>query len=151
MEECRRVTLKALKINDTCTYMKCTFGGIWNGGGGDGQKNMFAGSLFFDRAAQAGFIKAADHVAIVKPHAFAEAAQRACRTKYGDAKAMFPDFSEEDLAYIFMDLVYQYTLLTDGFGLDPYQDITLVRRVKYGNSYVEAAWPLGSAIEAVSS
>ncbi|KAE8684073.1 putative apyrase 2 [Hibiscus syriacus] len=51
---------------------------------------------------------------------FDEAAQRACGTKYGDAKA-FPDFSEEDLAYICMDLVYLYTLLTDGFGLDPYQ------------------------------
>jgi apyrase len=32
--------------------MKCTFGGIWNGGGGDGQKNMFVASFFFDRAAQ---------------------------------------------------------------------------------------------------
>ncbi|KAE8663167.1 putative apyrase 1 [Hibiscus syriacus] len=151
MEECRRVILKALKINDTCTYMKCTFGGIWNGGGGDGQKNLFVASFFFDRAAQAGFIKAADHVAIVKPHAFADAAKRACGTNYADTKVTFPDLGEGDLAYICMDLVYQYTLLIDGFGLDPYQDITLVRQVKYGNSYVEAAWPLGSAIEAVSS
>lgn len=52
MEECRRVTLKALKINETCTHMKCTFGGVWNGGGGDGQKNLFVASFFFDRAAE---------------------------------------------------------------------------------------------------
>lgn len=32
--------------------MKCTFGGIWNGGGGDGQKNLFVASFFFDRAAE---------------------------------------------------------------------------------------------------
>ncbi|KAK8634085.1 hypothetical protein V6N13_014914 [Hibiscus sabdariffa] len=151
MEECRRVTLNALKINDTCTHMKCTFGGIWNGGGGDGQKNMFIASFFFDRAAEAGFIKAADPVAKVTPHSFAEAAKRACGTKYVDAKATFPDVGEGNLAYICMDLVYQYTLLIDGFGLDPYQDITLVKKVQYRNSYVEAAWPLGSAIEAVSS
>lgn len=53
LDECRRVALNALKVNEsTCTNMKCTFGGVWNGGGGDGQKNMFVASFFFDRAAQ---------------------------------------------------------------------------------------------------
>ena len=53
MERCRRVAFKALKVNEsTCTHMKCTFGGIWNGGGGDGLKNLFVASFFFDRAAE---------------------------------------------------------------------------------------------------
>lgn len=53
VDECRRVASNALKANEsTCTHMKCTFGGIWNGGGGDGQKNLFVASFFFDRAAE---------------------------------------------------------------------------------------------------
>ena len=34
MEKCKKATSRALKVNEsTCTHMKCTFGGIWNGGG----------------------------------------------------------------------------------------------------------------------
>lgn len=53
VNSCKSIALKALKVNDSaCTHMKCTFGGIWNGGGGDGQKNLFVASFFFDRAAE---------------------------------------------------------------------------------------------------
>lgn len=48
-----RVASNALKVNESaCMHMKCTFGGVWNGGGGDGQKNLFVASFFFDRAAE---------------------------------------------------------------------------------------------------
>lgn len=53
VDGCRRVAIKALKIKEsTCTHMKCTFGGVWNGGGGDGQRHLFVASFFFDRAAE---------------------------------------------------------------------------------------------------
>ncbi|XP_015866463.3 apyrase 2 [Ziziphus jujuba] len=152
VDGCRRVAIKALKIKEsTCTHMKCTFGGVWNGGGGDGQRHLFVASFFFDRAAEAGFINPNEPVAKVHPADFEEAAKRACQTKLVDAKSIYPHVEEDNLPYICMDLVYQYTLLVDGFGLDPWQEITLVKQVKYRNSLVEAAWPLGSAIEAVSS
>ncbi|CAN8255904.1 unnamed protein product [Cochlearia groenlandica] len=33
LDECRRLTINAPKVNDTlCTHMKCTLGGVWNGG-----------------------------------------------------------------------------------------------------------------------
>jgi apyrase len=51
--KCRAVAVRALKVDEpACTHMKCTFGGVWNGGGGDGQKNLFVASFFFDRAAE---------------------------------------------------------------------------------------------------
>nr|ARM20272.1 apyrase 2 [Triadica sebifera] len=151
LEECRSLALKALKVNDsTCTHMKCTFGGIWNGGGGDGQKNLFVASFFFDRAAEAGFIDPALPVAKVHPSDFEEAAKRACETKFENAKSTYPRVDEGNLPFLCMDLVYQYTLLVDGFAIEKWQEITLVKQVNYRNSLVEAAWPLGSAIEALS-
>ncbi|XP_031262541.1 apyrase 2-like [Pistacia vera] len=151
LEQCRSTAIEALSVNDSCTHMKCTFGGIWNGGGGDGQKSLFVASFFFDRAAEAGFIDSKQAVAKVRPADFETAAKRACQTRLEDAKSAFPHVEEANLPYICMDLVYQHTLLVIGFGLDPWLDITLVKQVEYRNARVEAAWPLGSAIEAISS
>lgn len=152
MQKCREVATQALKVNEsTCTHMKCTFGGVWNGGGGDGQKNMFVASFFFDRAAEAGFIDPKLSVAKVRPVDFEDAAKRACETSLEQAKSTYPRVEADNLPYLCMDLVYQFTLLVDGFAIDPWQEITLVKQVKYQNSLVEAAWPLGSAIDVVSS
>ncbi|KAK3013197.1 hypothetical protein RJ639_010385 [Escallonia herrerae] len=152
LNKCTEVATKALKVNEsTCAHMKCTFGGVWNGGGGDGQKNLFVASFFFDRAAEAGFVDPNLPYAKVRPVEFSDAAKRACETRLEDAKAIYPRVEQDNLPYLCMDLVYQFTLLVDGFALDPWQEITLVKKVKYQNSLVEAAWPLGSAIEVASS
>jgi len=36
-------------------------------------------------------------------------------------------------------------------GLDPLQEITAGKQIEYQDSLVEAAWPLGNAVEAISS
>ncbi|WOL16344.1 putative apyrase 2 [Canna indica] len=150
--KCRDVAVKALRINEPeCTHMKCTFGGIWNGGGGDGQKKLFVSSFFFDRAAEAGFIDRNNLVVTTKPSEFEETAKRACKMSIQDANAAYSLVQGDNLPYLCMDLVYQYTLLVDGFDIDPNHEITLVKKVKYGDAFVEAAWPLGSAIEVASS
>lgn len=151
VDSCKAFTSKALKVNETCTHMQCSFGGVWNGGRGDGQKNLFVASFFFDRAAEAGFIDSKKPVVTVRPSDFMEAAKLACGTKLEDGKSKYPNVEDGNLPYLCMDLVYQYTLLVDGFGLDPSQKMTLVKQVPYKNSRVEAAWPLGSAIEVMSS
>ncbi|ONM26248.1 Apyrase 1 [Zea mays] len=149
--KCKDDAVKALKVDEACTHMKCSFGGIWNGGGGAGQKNLFVASFFFDRAAEAGFVNANAPVAKVKPSDFRQAAERACSLSVKNAEATFPGVQKDSIPYICMDLVYQYTLLVEGFGVDPDHEMTLVKKVPYSDAYVEAAWPLGSAIEVASS
>jgi apyrase len=149
--KCKDDAVKALKVDEACTHMKCSFGGIWNGGGGAGQKNLFVASFFFDRAAEAGFVNPKAAVAKVKPSDFEQAAKRACKLSVKDAEAAYPGVQKDNLPYICLDLVYQYTLLVDGFGVDADHEMTLVKKVPYNGAYVEAAWPLGSAIEVASS
>ncbi|XP_078437502.1 putative apyrase 1 [Wolffia australiana] len=150
--KCSEAALKSLKTDQpTCTHMKCTFGGVWNGGGGDGQKKLFVASFFFDRAAEAGFVDPKVPIAKVRPSDFEDAAKRACGLNLEEAQKRFPRVGPGNLPYLCMDLVYQYTLLINGFGLDKGQEITLVKQVKYRDQLVEAAWPLGSAIEVMSS
>jgi hypothetical protein len=97
--------------------MKCTFGGVWNGGGGGGQKKMFVASFFFDRAAEAGFVDPNQPVAEVRPLDFEKAANKACNMRMEEGKSKFPRVEEDNLPYLCLDLVYQYTLLVDGFGM----------------------------------
>ncbi|XP_029120558.1 probable apyrase 2 isoform X2 [Elaeis guineensis] len=149
--KCRVEAIKALKINEICTYQDCTFGGVWSGGGGDGQKNLYVASSFYYTAAEVGFIDSETPNALVRPSDFKKAAKIACKSSLEEANVTYPNVTEDNLPYICMDLVYEYTLLVDGFGLKPTQEITLVTKVEYGDSYVNAAWPLGSAIEVVSS
>lgn len=46
-KKCKKIVRQALKLNYPCPYQNCTFGGIWSGGGGSGQRILFAASSFF--------------------------------------------------------------------------------------------------------
>ncbi|CAK9327848.1 unnamed protein product [Citrullus colocynthis] len=148
---CRKVILEALKINKSCGYNECTFDGIWSGGGGAGLNNLYVASFFFDKAAQAGFIDSNKPDAIVKPFDFKRAARIACQTKFVDARAKYPNVYSSDLQFVCLDLVYEYALLVNGFGIDSRKKITLVKQVAYHGSLAEAAWPLGNAVAILSS
>ncbi|KAG6737489.1 hypothetical protein POTOM_059013 [Populus tomentosa] len=149
-KKCRTLVLKALKINAPCKYVNCTFGGVWNGGGGDGQNNFYVNSYFFTMSQVAGFVDANAYTATASAADFKKAAKRACETRFEDASSRFPNALEGDLPFLCMDFTYEYTLLVDGFGLHPQKKFSLEGQIKYKNSLMGAAWPLGSAIEAVS-
>ncbi|MCO5588027.1 hypothetical protein L7F22_041981 [Adiantum nelumboides] len=60
--KCQKLLVKALNKDHACEHMQCTFGGIWSGGGGDGQNKLFVASFFFDRALQGSDLQAMQQV-----------------------------------------------------------------------------------------
>ncbi|CAN6228213.1 unnamed protein product [Urochloa humidicola] len=113
--------------------------------------NLYVASSFYYVAAEVGIVDSNAPSGKATPAAFGAYAENACKLSIEEAKIAFPDVHDADLPYICMDLAYQYTLLVDGFGVEPTKEITVVDKVKHGEYYVEAAWPLGTAIEAVST
>ncbi|XP_054801654.1 nucleoside-triphosphatase-like [Prosopis cineraria] len=149
--ECRNTVLKLFDFNTTCAHKNCTFGGVWNGGGGPGQKQLYLATSFYYLAVQAGFADPNKTSSEVRLIDYKITAELACKTTYDEANTTFPLIDEDVLAYTCMDLVYQYTLLVDGFGLDPWEVVTVVNQIEYEGSYLDASWALGNAIESISS
>jgi apyrase len=73
--------------------------------------------LIVSSSGQAGFVNPYAAVAKVKPSDFEEAARRVCKLNMKEVKTTYPDVLEENIPYLCIDLVYQYTLLVDGFGM----------------------------------
>ena len=60
--------------------------------------------------------------------------------------AAFPAAKAETAPFMCLDLAFQHALLTHGFGLDETKPVTIVKKVSYRGKEVEAAWPLGAAL-----
>ncbi|KAK6781264.1 hypothetical protein RDI58_023448 [Solanum bulbocastanum] len=129
LRKCKAIVWKTLKLNAPCKYHTCTFNGVWNGGGLDAIKNIYISSFFFDMASEVNIVDPKASSGKAKPIQYLNAAKIACKLKAEDVKYVFPNVD----------------------SLNPRREITLVHDINYKNNRVEAAWPLGCAIDVVSS
>ena len=155
-DECTALAVQALRANKTCApapVSECGFDGAWGGGGGDGASKFYVSSYFFDRALQFGAVPAGAIQVETTPQAFGDAAQAACAAAPGALATQFAHAPQEgvDASLFCLDLSYCHALLTRGFGLGEGTLVTLVKQVKYKGEAVEAAWPLGAAINSLGA
>eukprot|EP00891_Asterochloris_glomerata_P009175 jgi/Astpho2/9175/fgenesh1_pm.00137_%23_2_t len=128
----------------------CSFAGAW--GGGQLPKAFYVSSYFWDRALEAEIITDDNAVSWkLTADDLKEAADKACKASLKELKALFPDASDEQAPFMCLDLSFCHTLLTQGFKVASDTDVTLVKRIKYKEQEVEAAWPLGAAIDLLNS
>lgn len=59
--------------------------------------------------------------------------------------------SPDGAKFLCLDLTYCHVMLTEGFRLGAKDPITLVKQIEYDGQHIEAAWPLGAAVNDLSS
>ncbi|XP_057811985.1 apyrase-like [Salvia miltiorrhiza] len=141
---------KVVRVDAPCTNKPCSFGGVWNGGGGAGFDTLYAASYYYDTAAESGVVEPNANSTQVRPKAYLKAARKACSASVDNISSIFPLIEETDVPYLCMDLVYEYILLVEGFGIKPTKEITVLKNVAYKDSWIGAAWPLGCAVDLLS-
>lgn len=149
---CAKLVRLVLKQNEPCgaEQTQCSFAGAW--GGGHAPKAFYVSSYFWDRAVEAEIIK--DHKALtytLKPRDLEEAAENACKLKASEINTIFPDVDEKQAPFMCLDLSFCHSLITQGFKIGLDTKITLVKRIQYKNEEIEAAWPLGAAINMLNN
>ena len=155
-DACTALAVQALRANKTCApapLSECGFDGAWGGGGGDGASKFYVSSYFWDRASQFGAVPSGAIQVATTPQAFGDAAQAACSSARGALASQFEHAPKDglDASLFCLDLSYCHALLTTGFGLEDSTALTLVKQVKYRGEPIEAAWPLGAAINSLGA
>ncbi|EIE24311.1 apyrase [Coccomyxa subellipsoidea C-169] len=145
-DACSKLVKVVLRQDLACgAPQQCAFNGAW--GGGAKPSAFYVSSYFWDRATDAGII--GDKAAItwvLKPNDFSAAASKACSSSVSTLSQHFPNVEASQAPYLCLDLTFLHTLLTEGFRIKEGSDVSLVKRVKYQAQEIEAAWPLGAAI-----
>ncbi len=99
-------------------------------------------SYIFDLAKEEGLVKPDQHEASLTPTDFFNSAKAHC-TRNSSANTEW---------WKCVDLVYVGVLLTEGFGLSEQSQVKVTKKLIYRDRLeLEAAWPLGAALEALTA
>ena len=95
----------------------------------------------------AGLVRDADAIQqSIAPLDFGSLAERVCGCSLEQLARDFPAVQEQARPFFCLDLSYAHVLLTRGFKIPDNSTVTLVKKVQYRGELIEAAWPLGAAI-----
>jgi apyrase len=159
-KRCAKAALKALEHDKDCgapSRDACSFAGAWRGKpphlAGAVPRVYYVSSYFWDRAVDAGIVEDAQAIEWeTSPADFARRAAAACgKDAEGVRRAFRGRVGHEAAPYFCLDLSFCHTVLTQGFDLPESAPIRLVKQVMYKGQPIEAAWPLGAAIAALSA
>ncbi|KAI8468567.1 MAG: nucleoside phosphatase family-domain-containing protein [Monoraphidium minutum] len=152
-DACAAAAVKALNKEECAKVADgaCSFNGVWRKPPPGMKRVYYISSYFWDRAEDAGIISDPDAFEwATTPSAFAEQAKKVCGKQPADVMANYP--VKPFRATMFCtDLTFLYALLTSGFDLPDAGPITLVRAIEYQGKNIQASWPLGAAIDSLSS
>jgi apyrase len=83
---------------------------------------------------------------------FDKRATEVCSKDVAAVQQQYKGLQGESAAqFLCLDLTFCHTLLTKGYQLPKDSKITLVKQVEYNGQNIEAAWPLGAALDDLSS
>ncbi|GLI70304.1 hypothetical protein VaNZ11_015254 [Volvox africanus] len=144
----------ALKANLTCgaEQLQCSFNGAWRGNGLSKGRQYYVSSYFWDRAFETGIIKVQEAIMWpTSPKEFRAKAAEVCGLTTDAVVQAYPKVQGDSAKFLCLDLTYCDVMLTKGFKLDPGISVTLVKQVLYNGQHIEAAWPLGAAVNDLSA
>ena len=150
---CKAVVDEVLAPQKECEVAEqkhCSFNGAWDGSRGPGAQKFYLSSYLFDRVSQAGLVDPNKPSGLTTPKAILGAAKKACALTPAEVQTTYEGVEEKDAPYYCHDLSYTHSLLTVGYKLKDDKKVTLVKQVEYKGQTIEAAWPLGAAINALS-
>ncbi|KXZ52074.1 hypothetical protein GPECTOR_10g1097 [Gonium pectorale] len=153
-DKCTSLGTSALHTELPCEkeQVQCSFNGAWRGNSLSKGRDYFVSSYFWDRASETGIIK--EESAIMwptTPKDFGDKATEVCGMELASVTKTYTKVQADAAKFLCLDLTYCSVMLTKGFKLDPTMKVTLVKQVEYNGQHIEAAWPLGAAINDLSS
>jgi len=149
VDKCIGIIKNEMELDEDCGVVdQCSFSGVWSGGTGGGQNENYVSSYIVDIARDVGVIPRSSTKSSVTLDDFKQAAEKVCAMEFESMAATYGHYlnNDSDLPFMCMDVLYSYTLLKDGFSLDEGKAFTVVKQFDYRGKKVEAAWPLGAAI-----
>ena len=147
---CYDVAVAALGVDKECERPKqCSFDGAWGGEPGAGSKRVYMSSYLWDRAVNVGIVTDDEIDGRAAVNDFKAAAEKACGVSVAEVTTKYHGVEPKDAPFLCMDLTFAYALLNVGFGRHGWRDFTLVKQIEYQGKPVEAAWPLGAALNSM--